>query len=36
VWQYRQSISIMQQLMSQRMYPLTLKGLEEAMRLLSK
>ncbi len=36
VWQYRQSISIMQQLMSQRMFPLTLKGLEEAMRLLSK
>ena len=36
VWQYRQSIGVMQQLMSQRMYPLTLKGLEEAMRLLSK
>ncbi len=36
VWQYRQSISIIQQLMGQRMYPLTLKGLEEAMRLLSK
>jgi uncharacterized protein with von Willebrand factor type A (vWA) domain len=36
VWQYRQSISIVQQLMSQRMYPMTLKGLEEAMRLLSK
>jgi uncharacterized protein len=36
VWQYRQSISIMQQIMSQRMYPLTVKGLEEAMRLLSK
>ena len=36
VWQYRQSISIMQQLLSQRMYPLTVKGLEEAMRLLSK
>jgi uncharacterized protein with von Willebrand factor type A (vWA) domain len=26
----------MQQIMSQRMYPLTVKGLEEAMRLLSK
>ena len=26
VWQYRQSISIIQQLMSQRMFPLTLKG----------
>ena len=36
VWQYRQSISVMQQLVSQRMYPLTVKGLEEAMRLLSK
>ncbi len=31
-----QSISVMQQLMSNRMYPLTLRGLEEAMRLLSK
>ena len=36
VWQYRQSISVIQQIMSQRMYPLTIKGLEEAMRLLSK
>ena len=36
VWQYRQSIGLMQQLVSQRMYPLTIKGLEEAMRLLSK
>jgi uncharacterized protein len=36
LWQYRQSVSIMQQLMGQRMYPLTVKGLEEAMRLLSK
>ncbi len=36
VWQYRQSISIMQQLMSNRMYPLTIKGIEEAMRLLTK
>ena len=36
VWQYRQSISVMQQLLNQRMYPLTIKGLEEAMRLLSK
>ncbi|MFM2120724.1 MAG: hypothetical protein RL722_2192, partial [Pseudomonadota bacterium] len=33
---YRQSISIVQQLMQQRMYPLTLAGLEQAMRLLSK
>jgi uncharacterized protein with von Willebrand factor type A (vWA) domain len=36
VWQYRQSISVIQQLTSNRMYPLTIKGLEEAMRLLSK
>ena len=36
VWQYRQSIAIIQQLMGQRMYPLTLKGLEDAMRMLSK
>ncbi|MEZ5630891.1 MAG: VWA domain-containing protein [Burkholderiaceae bacterium] len=36
VWQYRQSIAVIQQLMGQRMYPLTLKGLEEAMRMLSK
>jgi uncharacterized protein len=36
VWQYRQSISVVQQLMNQRMFPLTLKGLEDAMRLLSK
>ncbi len=36
VWQYRQSISIIQDLVGQRMYPLTLKGLEEGMRQLSK
>ncbi|MCX7259655.1 MAG: hypothetical protein NTU46_04830 [Burkholderiales bacterium] len=36
VWQYRQSISIIQQLVSNRMYPMTLRGLEEAMRMLSK
>ncbi|WP_043700630.1 vWA domain-containing protein [Tepidimonas taiwanensis] len=36
VWSYRQSIAIIQQLMSGRMFPLTLKGLEDAMRLLSK
>jgi uncharacterized protein with von Willebrand factor type A (vWA) domain len=36
VWQYRQSIAVMQQLMSQRMFPLTLAGLEAAMRLLTK
>ncbi len=36
VWQYRQSISVVQQIMNQRMYPLTIKGLEDAMRLLTK
>ena len=36
VWQYRQSIAVVQQLMNQRMFPLTLAGLEGAMRLLSK
>jgi uncharacterized protein with von Willebrand factor type A (vWA) domain len=36
VWQYRQSISIIQQLTGHRMFPLTLRGLEEAMRMLSK
>ncbi|HEV8690781.1 MAG TPA: VWA domain-containing protein [Ideonella sp.] len=36
VWQYRQSISVVQQLMQQRMFPLTIAGLEGAMRLLSK
>ena len=36
VWQYRQSIAIVQQLLGGRMYPLTLKGLEQAMRMLSR
>jgi uncharacterized protein with von Willebrand factor type A (vWA) domain len=36
VWGYRQSIAIVQQLVQQRMFPLTLQGLEGAMRLLSK
>ncbi|MES2100882.1 MAG: hypothetical protein V4569_13735, partial [Pseudomonadota bacterium] len=36
VWGYRQSIAVVQQLMNQRMFPLTLAGLEGAMRLLSK
>ena len=36
VWQYRQSIALIQQLMHQRMFPLSLTGLEGAMRLLSK
>ncbi|MBV8603597.1 MAG: VWA domain-containing protein [Pelomonas sp.] len=36
VWQYRQSIALIEQLMKQRMFPLSLNGLEAAMRLLSK
>ncbi len=36
VWGYRQSIAVIQQLMQQRMFPLSLSGLEGAMRLLSK
>ena len=36
VWQYRQSIAIIQQIMNRRMFPLSLQGLEGAMRLLSK
>jgi uncharacterized protein len=36
VWQYRQSIALVQQLVQQRMFPLSLQGLEGAMRLLSK
>ncbi len=36
VWQYRQSIALIQQMVHQRMHPLTLAGLESAMRSLSK
>lgn len=36
VWQYRQSIALVQQIMHQRMFALSLAGLEGAMRLLSK
>ena len=35
VWQYRQSIALIAQLLGQRMYPMTLAGLEQAMRKLS-
>ena len=35
-WQYTQSVAITHQLMEGRMYPLTLKGLEEGMSYLSK
>ena len=36
IWQYRQSIDIMRNLMKDRMYPVTMNGLESAMRQLSK
>lgn len=36
VWQYRQSIALIRQLMNERMFPLTIDGLERAMRMLSK
>ena len=36
LWQYRQSIAVIQQLMSHRMFPVTIEGLERGMRLLSK
>jgi uncharacterized protein with von Willebrand factor type A (vWA) domain len=35
-WQYRQSISMIHNLLGGRMFPLTLDGLERGMRLLSK
>jgi uncharacterized protein len=35
-WQYRQSIAIIRQIMNNRMFPVTLEGLERAMRVLSK
>jgi uncharacterized protein len=36
LWQYRQSIEIIQNIMEHRMHPLTVAGLETAMRYLSK
>ncbi len=36
LWQYRQSIAVIHQIMTQRMFPLTIEGLERGMRLLSK
>jgi uncharacterized protein len=36
VWEYRQSVSVIKQLMSDKMYPITLQGLEKAMRDLAK
>jgi uncharacterized protein with von Willebrand factor type A (vWA) domain len=36
IWNYRQSISIVKELMNGRMFPTTLNGLERAMKLLAK
>jgi uncharacterized protein with von Willebrand factor type A (vWA) domain len=36
LWPYRQSIGILRELMGDRMYPMTVDGLERAMRYLSK
>ena len=36
LWDYRQSISVIRQIMQNRMFPITLEGLERAMRTLSK
>ncbi len=36
VWEYRQSITVIKQVLQNRMYPVTLQGLERAMRELTK
>jgi len=36
LWQYRQSIAIIRQIMNNRMFPVTIDGLERAMHALSK
>jgi len=36
VWEYRQSIAVIKQIMGGRMYPVTIRGLEQAMRELAK
>ncbi len=36
LWPYRQSIGILREIMGDRMYPMTIDGLERAMRYLSK
>ncbi|MCC7225576.1 MAG: hypothetical protein IT507_02675 [Burkholderiaceae bacterium] len=35
-WQYRQSISLIRTIVQDRMFPVTVSGIEQAMRLLSK
>jgi uncharacterized protein with von Willebrand factor type A (vWA) domain len=36
VWDYHESIRVTRQLMGERMFPLTLEGLDRGMRFLSK
>ena len=36
LWQYRQSIAVIQQIVRQHMFPITLDGLERGMRVLAK
>ncbi|QNB10867.1 VWA domain-containing protein [Paraburkholderia tropica] len=36
LWEYRQSVSVIREILGHRMYPLTVAGLETAMRVLSK
>ncbi len=36
VWDYHESIRITRQLMSDRMFPLTIEGLDRGMRVLSR
>jgi uncharacterized protein with von Willebrand factor type A (vWA) domain len=36
VWEYHESIRMTRELMGERMFPLTLAGLDSGMRLLSK
>jgi uncharacterized protein with von Willebrand factor type A (vWA) domain len=36
VWEYRQSVAVIRELMGNRMFPVTIDGLERGMRLLSK
>jgi uncharacterized protein with von Willebrand factor type A (vWA) domain len=36
IWGYRQSIQVIKELMNNRMYPITLEGLERAMKVLAK
>jgi len=36
IWEYRQSIAVIRQILAHRMYPVTIAGLERAMRELSR